>query len=206
MARAYGVKQIMNANFKTLDFEGQWLDLIGQPEPIGSWIICGDSFNGKTTLSLALAKYLTNFGKVAYNSLEEGRCESIRRGFQKANMMEVDGKLLLLDQEPISELIFRLEKKKSPRFIFIDSLQYAGLTYKEYTDLINRFRNKLFIWISHAKGKIPAGSVGEKAWYDAFVKIWVEGFLAFCNSRYGGNREPFIIWKEGAEEYYGNRI
>lgn len=206
MARAYGVKQIMNANFKTLDFDGHWLDLIGQPEPIGSWMIWGGSWNGKSSFCLALAKYLTQFGKVAYNSLEEGRCESIKRGFQKVDMMDVDGKLLLLDQEPISELILRLEKKKSPRFIFIDSLQYAGLTYKDYIDLINRFRNKLFICLSHADGKEPAGAVAKRVRYDAFVKIWVEGFMAFAESRYGGNRQPYTIWQQGAEEYYGEKI
>jgi len=206
MARAYGVKQIMNANFKTLPFQGKWLDLIGEPEPVGSWIIWGDSFNGKTSFCMELAKYLTNFGKVAYDSLEEGRCESVKRAYQRQNMMEVDGKLLLLDQEPLDELKIRLRKKKSPRFVFIDSLQYAGLTYQTYKELINEFRNKLFIWPSHAEGKLPEGAVAKRVRYDAFVKIRVEGYGAFCQSRYGGNREPYIIWEEGFEDYYGKRI
>ena len=206
MARAYGVRQIMNASFKTLDFQNEWLQLIGQPEALGSWIIWGPSYNGKSSFSLSLAKYLATFGKVAYNSLEEGRCESIRQGFAHVDMMEVDGKLLLLDQEPISDLVIRLRKKKSPRFIFIDSLQYAGLTYPTYKELVNEFRNKLFIWISHADGREPAGAVARRVRYDAFVKIRVEGFLAFCESRYGGDRQPYTIWQQGAEEYYGNNI
>jgi hypothetical protein len=44
--------------------------------------------------------------------------------------------------------------------------------------------------------------VAEEVQYDADVKIHVEGFKADVASRYGGNL-PFIIWKEGAEHYWG---
>ena len=206
MARAYGVKQVMNSRFTLLDFEGRWLHLMGRPEPVGSWLIWGESYQGKTTFALSLAKYLCRFGRVAYNSLEEGRCESVRSGFSQVDMGEVDGRLLLLDQEPMDELKGRLSKKKSPRFIVMDSLQYAGLSYEGYKELLGAFRHKLFIWVSHAEGKHPTGQVAMKVRYDAFVKIRVEGFMAFAKSRYGSTEQPYVIWREGADRYYGQKL
>lgn len=41
--------------------------------------------------------------------------------------------------------------------------------------------------------------------YDAFVKIYVEGYKAFAQSRYGGGRE-YVIWKQGAEQYWGQTL
>jgi len=109
-------------------------------------------------------------------------------------------RFILLDKEPIDELITRLEKKKGPDVVIIDSLQYTGMSYKEYKILKDRFRNKLFIFISHAEGSHPEGRVAKSVRYDAFVKIWVEGFVAYPSGRYGGS-EPYTIWDEGADNY-----
>jgi hypothetical protein len=75
------------------------------------------------------------------------------------------------------------------------------MTYNDYKTLRSLFPQKLFILISHAEGKNPAGRVAKSIKYDAFVKIWVEGYRAFAVSRYGGG-EPYTIWDEGADEYW----
>ena len=204
MARAYSVSQVLKTRHKTLEFTGDWLDLIGKPEVTGSWFIWGNSFNGKTFFALSLAKYLASFGKVAYNSLEEGRCESVRQSYANAGMEEVEGNLLLLDREPLEELVARLKKPKSPKFIVIDSLQYFALTATSYANLRKNFRNKLFIFLSHADGKHPAGTLAKQIRYDAFVKIRIEGFSAFATSRFGGNQAPYVIWEERADTYWKN--
>lgn len=203
MSKAYSVKQVLQAKFKTLNFTEKWFDLVGKPEAVGAWLVWGNSYNGKSSFALSLSKYLTNFGRVAYNSLEEGHCESLRQSYIRSEMEDVNGKLLLLDQESTSELTARLKRPKSPRFIFIDSLQYACITSAEYKLLISSFRSKLFIFLSHADGKHPSGTLAKQVRYDAFVKIWIEGFMAFAQSRYGGNSEPFTIWKKGADKYWG---
>jgi len=200
--RAASVHQIMNTNFKTLDFEGEWLNLLGCPELKGGWIIWGHSFNGKTSLALQLCKYLSKFAKVAYNSLEEGLSKSMKSAIIRTGMDGCRGNFILLDREPLALLRERLSKKKSPRVIVIDSWQFTGGTYADYQQLINDFPNKLFIIISHADGKNPSGSVAKKIRYDAFVKIWVEGYKAFANSRYGGGK-PYTIYDKGAYEYWG---
>ena len=94
----------------------------------------------------------------------------------------------------------RLRKQRSPKVVIIDSLQYTGLTYTEYKALRDEFRSKLFIFISHANGGSPKGAVANSVKYDAFVKVYVEGYRAYPQSRYGGN-VPYTVWPEGAAKY-----
>jgi hypothetical protein len=201
LQRAVSVSQLMKTTLKGLPFEGDWLASFGKPEITGSWLIWGNSGNGKTRFALQLAKYLTSFCKnVAYDSLEEGVSLSFRNAVSDCGMQECSRRFILLDKEPVPDLIERLEKHKSPDIIIIDTLQYTGLNYADYKILRDRFRNKLFILLSHADGRHPAGRVARSIRYDAFVKIWVEGYRAFPVSRYGGG-EPYTIWEEGAENY-----
>ncbi|MGQ1889158.1 hypothetical protein ACT29H_01825 [Thermophagus sp. OGC60D27] len=205
MARAVSVTQLYNYKPHVMPFTGKWKASFGEPERGGSWIIWGHSGNGKTRFALQLCKYLTKFGKVAYNSLEEGASRSMQIAFESERMHEVSRNIILLDQEPIDELIKRLKKHKSPHIIAIDSIQYSGLTYASYKALRAEFPRKLFILISHADGKHPSGRVAKQIRYDSFVKIWVEGYRAEVMSRYGGGKH-FIIWPEGAAEYWGDQI
>ena len=199
-ARTYA--DLMRQRVNELDFEGDWLKSFGKPELTGSWLIWGLPGNGKTRFALQLCKYLATFCRVAYNSLEEGASKSIREAIVSVGMNDVKGNFMLLDMEPLEELKVRLRKRKSPDVIFIDSWQYLGCNYAEYKKLRAEFRNKLFILISHAKGKLPEGRTAESIRYDSFVKVWVEGYKAFPASRYGGN-EAFTIWDAGAREYHG---
>jgi len=201
---AYGITQFYSKNFKTLPFTGDWFGLVGEPELSGSWFVWGNSGNGKTSFAVQLAKYLSSFGRVAYDSIEEGLSESLRRAFQIANISETDD-IILLDKEPIEKLKIRLKKKKSPSFIILDSFQYTGLTAHTYKQLVSEFKNKLFVFISHADGRRPAGRSANTVHYDSNVKIWVEGFKAFAKSRYGGGSE-YIIWQQKAEEIWLNNV
>jgi len=202
MKQGYGISQFYGKQFKTLEFTDEWLDLIGKPEVKGSWFIWGNSGNGKTVFSVKLAKYLSKFGRVLYNSMEEGLSMSLKRAFKLADVSDSDN-ITLLDKETITELKERLQKHKSPRFIIIDSFQYTGLSALTYKSLINEFNNKLFIFVSHADGKKPSGRTANTVHYDANVKLWIEGFKVFPKSRYGGT-EPYTVWKEGADKYWVN--
>jgi len=201
MVKAVNVTSLRKRSFNVLPFAGEFEASIGQPEVRGTWIVWGNSGNGKTSFALQLAKYLAKFGKVIYNSLEEGISLSMANAIERINMVQVNRNFWLIDGEPMDELNERLEKDRAIRFVIIDSLQYSGLGYDEYRKLRQKYPNKLFVFISHARGKEPAGSVAESIRFDAFVKIWVEGYRAFAQSRYGGG-EPFEIWKTGASKYW----
>lgn len=200
MKRALSIKDIRAYKPTVMEFDGRWLDSIGKPELTGSWIIWGGSANGKTRFALQLAKYLSRFVRVAYDSLEEGLSLSMQRAIQEVGMSDAKRTFCLLDKESVAELEERLEKQRSAQIIIIDSLQYTGLTYADYKRLRDRFRHKLFIFVSHASGREPKGEVGKSVKYDAFVKIYVEGYVAYPQSRYGGG-SPFVIWEDGARKY-----
>jgi len=203
--RAISVSQLESMKFNELPFEDEWHEFIGNPEIKGAWLIWGDSGNGKTRFALQLCKYLAKFCRVAYNSMEEGASKSMKRAFRDVGMSEVKRRVILLDNEPIDDLKARLLKRRSPDAIVLDSVQYSGLNYRDYTALRSQFPNKLFILISHADGKNPAGRTAKSIRYDAFVKIRVEGYRAFALSRFGGGK-PYTIWKEGAEAYYNEDL
>lgn len=198
--RALSIRDIQCYKPEVMDFDGEWLASIGKPELTGSWIIWGGSANGKTRFALQLAKYLSRFGKVVYDSLEEGLSLSMQKAIEDVGMSDAKRNFHLLDKETLPELEARLEKQRSAQVVIIDSLQYTGLTYTDYKRLRDRFRHKLFIFVSHAEGQNPKGNVGKSVKYDAFVKIYVEGYTAYPQSRYGGG-QPYVIWAEGARQY-----
>lgn len=201
--RAVSVTELQNKNFKTLILAPEWKRHIGKPEANGVWFVWGNSGHGKSRFLMAMAKELTKYGKVAYNTLEEGARLSMQRNINATGMDEPDVKknFVLLNREPIEDLKIRLRRKKHPDFVFIDSFQYTGLTKRQYIELKEEFTDVLFIFNSHAEGQQPEGKLAKFVRYDADVKIRVEGFKALPMSRAGGG-EAYIIWEEGASEYW----
>lgn len=201
--RALSVADVLNYNPEIIPFEGKWRDAVGLPELKGAWIIDGESGEGKTSFAMQLGKYFCQIGRrTAYDSIEEGVSKSIQDAYIRTGMSDVSGKFLLLDKEPIGELKERLKKRRSPDVIIIDSVQYTGLTTKEYKELVDDFPNKLFIFISHADGLKPKGALAQAIYYDAFVCIRVKGFIAFVKkSRYGGAGK-ITISEHKAHEYW----
>lgn len=204
MARAYSVTNVLDAKFNTLEFHGKWRDAIGCPELTGSWFILGLPKNGKTSFAMMLAKYLTGFKRVAYDSVEEGLSLSISEALRRVKMEDVKTKFILIDKESVDELIARLDKHKSPDIIFIDSVQFMDLKFSEYKRLKSRFPKKLFVYISHIDGKQPDGATAKRIWRDANVIFRIEGFKAFPTGRYGGG-EPITISEKLADAYWGLR-
>lgn len=202
MRRAISVHQLYSKKRKLFAFDGEFAESFGKPEQKGAWIVWAQSGSGKTTFVLRLCKYMTRFGRVAYNSMEEGDSETLKLACIRVGMEEVKSRFIIL-QEPMEELKERLRKHKAPEIIVIDSIQYSQMRYKDYIALKEEFKNVLFIIISHAEGKEPEGKIARSIRYDVSIKIFVEGYKAFVVSRYGGGK-PFIIWQEGADKYHGS--
>ncbi|MEI6061733.1 MAG: hypothetical protein WCR72_13575 [Bacteroidota bacterium] len=199
--RAMSITQLENKNFNVMEFEGDWHNALGNPELTGTWLIYGPPKHGKTRFTLQLAKYLTRFAKVAYDSLEEGVSETIKRAVIDTNFEPKEKKkIIILHKETVEQLLIRLRRKKSPKIVFIDSLQYTGMNYMDYIRFKDEFPGKLFIFISHSDGKLPAGQVARRVQFDANIYIRVAAFKAYATGRYGGG-QVYTIWEEGALKY-----
>lgn len=201
--RAYSPAEILRMNIPKLEFDGAWAASMGKPAKSGVWLIWGNPGNGKTSFVMQLAKYLCQFDKVVYDSLEESTSLSVQMSMRRHKMEEVNRRFQILDREGMDQLVARLQRRKSAGIAIIDSFQYSGLTYKGYQAMKEALPGKLLIFISHAEGMRPAGRAAKKVEYDADIKILVDGFRASCKSRYMDTPGvPFTVWAEGAAKYW----
>ncbi len=212
MGRAISNKNVLTAKFEVADFEGEFLASFGRPELRGAWIIYGGSGSGKTTFVMQVCKYLTRFRRVAYNSLEQGLSLSLQKAWERVGMQEVGNKIILLNKEQLKDLRVRLLKKQSSDVIVIDSVHYLRrFNMDQYQNLRDEFPNKLFIFVSHEKGGMPKGMMAQNIRYDSEIKIRVEGYKAFVTTRYevaerGEGGADFIIWEQGAQDYWVDKM
>lgn len=189
--------------FETMPFQDKWKASFGMPQLGGAWLSFGRPSQGKTSLNMQLAKYLTRFGKVAYNSYEEGVSKSFQDAIIRNNMRDVAKNFIILEGESVEDLHERLCKRRAPRIIFMDSIQHARLTKAQYTFLKESHPNKLFIYTSHARGNQPKGEVADFIYYDVDVKIFTKGFRAFPEGRLSGDDgQYFDIWPEKSKIYW----
>ncbi|MCQ2195302.1 MAG: ATP-binding protein [Paludibacteraceae bacterium] len=198
--KRYTLSDIKSYVPKTLEFDGEFQALVGQPELKGSWIVWGNSGNGKTSFALQLAMYFTQFCKVVYDSIEEGMSKSMQDALARIPVGDKSKyRFSLLDRVGLDELKSMLRKKRAADVIFIDSIQYTGMSYADYKSLLEEFPKKMFVFVSHADGQLPKGEVAKSVRYDAMVKIQVKSFVATAIGRYGGGK-PFVISKRKSEE------
>ncbi len=205
MAKILGLKQLNQKRHDYLENLPEYIkecfgDLVGN----FIMIIWGMSGNGKSNFIMQIVKVLMMYGKVLYIGLEEGFEASMQMNVARhLNEDEHSGLIEFTDHSMTYEaLITKLKRKRSPRFIVIDSLQYWNITYEMYKALKEMFPKKSFIFISHASGKLPDGKVADKIRYDAGIKVLVKDYVAHIISRYGGSKN-FCIYEQEAVKRYG---
>ena len=201
MARTLSAKQVLTIKFDTIRLGGGWDDCIGEIETTGVWFIWGNSGNGKTSAVVSLCKELSAFGKVLYNSREEGVSLTMQNTLRRYGMGELGSRFQLANM-PLQELDEKISQQRSPKFVVLDSFQFMGLTYKDFRAFCEKHKNKLLIFVSRTRGRQPEGRAATSAMYDASCKIWVEGYKAFSKGRFVGATGEMTIWDEGAKKYW----
>ena len=78
MKRAYSPVEILKMKKETFPFSGAWEQAFSTPETRGVWFIWGNSGNGKSSFIMQLLSELGKYGRIVYNSLEEGTCLTIK--------------------------------------------------------------------------------------------------------------------------------
>ncbi len=201
MARTLSAKQVLTIKFDTIRLGGGWDDCVGEIETTGVWFIWGNSGNGKTSAVVSLCKELSSFGKVLYNSREEGVSLTMQNTLRRYGMGELGSRFQLANMS-LPELDEKISQQRSPKFVVLDSFQFMGLTYKDFRAFCEKHKNKLLIFVSRTRGRQPEGRAATSAMYDASCKIWVEGYKAFSKGRFVGATGEMTIWDEGAKKYW----
>lgn len=206
MARSLTAKEILGIRHRSLELGGEWGNCVGTIDRHGVVFIWGNSGNGKSSAVVSLCRELCNFGKVLYVSLEEGFSLSFQNTLKRFDMYSCGSRFQVIDSATPEEIVERLKKPRSQEFVVIDSFQFLGMSYRQYVEFKTQLANKLIIFVSHADGKQPAGRAARSVKYDAMLKIWVEGHVAFSNGRFIGPTGQVVIWKQGAWEYWSKRV
>ena len=205
MARTLSARQVLSIKYDTVRLGGGWDACLGPVELTGVWFVWGNSGNGKTSALVSLGTELSAYGRVLYNSREEAFLPSFQKTLRHYGAGEL-GSAFQVSADTIEELTEKLSKRRSPRFVVIDSFQFMGFNYKSFRAFCDRFRNKkLLIFVSRADGLRPQGRSAVSAMYDADCKIWVEGYKATSKGRYIGETGECVIWEEGALAYWEGR-
>lgn len=188
--------------YTPIPWEGDWAEAFGQPDITDTWLIHGPSAGGKSSFTMQLAKKLCEYGGVLYVSLEEKLSMSFQQRIRRYHMDEVQKKFRVVNDADLDNLRERLHKRKSPRFIIIDSFQVgqqvAGWDYPQAAALIEEFPRKCFIFISQEQKGEPLGKGAARLKYLAGVKVRVKGYKAMCLGRFVpevGNAFP--VWEDG---------
>lgn len=205
MARTLSAKQVLTIKFDTIRLGGGWDECVGEIETTGIWFIWGNSGNGKTSAVVSLCKELSAFGKVLYNSREEGVSLTMQNTLRRYGMGELGSRFQLANMS-LQELDEKISQQRSPKFVVLDSFQFMGLTYKDFRAFCEKHKNKMLIFVSRTRGRQPEGRAAISAMYDASCKIWVEGYKAFSKGRFVGTTREMTIWDEGAKKYWSDPI
>ncbi|PWK15748.1 hypothetical protein LV89_04971 [Arcicella aurantiaca] len=169
------LESLKNKKFKTLDFSGKWKDLVGTPEANFCLMVYGKPGQGKSYFTLELSEYLAHhFGKVLFNSSEEGSSLSLQN---KINHFDMEN-IYLGDAKDITSLQYLLTQ--SPyKFVVIDSINHMSITPEDLRKLRGLHPDKGFICIlqSTKSGDFKGGNEFE---HDADISIRIDKRVADC--------------------------
>jgi predicted ATP-dependent serine protease len=150
--RVLSLNTLRQKQFKTFAFDGQWLEWFGAIETNTKFLFYGPSGSGKSTFVLRLCDYLARFGKVGYNSWEEGISKTFQQRVIAQGVKHLD-RIFLLDKFSVDEMLTDTFKRKRYRHIVIDSTNFMNLTKDQYQALVDKYPGKVFIFIAQVNGK-----------------------------------------------------
>lgn len=194
MGKNKGVTEVIGKNRKRVTMDDEWFNHLGNLPHNFRMLIEGKPKNGKTSYCLQLTKMLAkDWGKVYYNSAEEGDTASMAEALDRFAMHEVKGRWILArDEDSVFEsMMDNLARRNSGRVVVIDSLDYMRLTLEQYKELEQRFRNKAIIIVCWND---PMDIHAKRIRYNVNIAVEIRDFVAFPRSRFGGNK-PFNVWK-----------
>lgn len=196
--RAYTVDNIEAIKYECLRWGEEWQLPFGNPSVTSTWFVLGPSASGKSSFVMQLARELCSVGSVLYVSYEEGVRMEFQRRLKYLHMNAVRDRFTVATDDTYDELVERLSRPKSARFVFVDSFQYSGWSYEQAKELVELFPKKGFVFVSQEYKGQPLGKPAVRLRYMADMKIRVAGYKAYSQGRAAG--EPgayYTVWEEG---------
>ena len=207
MKQSISARKALSVVNRTLAVPEEWVPCLGEEiTRHGMVFIWGNSGNGKSSAVMAFARMLASQGRVLYVSREEGYRLSFQNTLRRYRMDSFGAAFQVIDQEDVESLTARLSRPKSQEFVVIDSIQVMGLSWKDYRSLRERFPRKMFVLVSQTDGRQPDGRPARRMMFDADLKIWVEGHIAFSKGRFIGETGEYVVWQEAAERYWQGKM
>jgi len=180
--RTWSPLHIREKQFKKMDVNARFQQLIGVPPPNFCSIIYGRANQGKSPFAVQLAQELVRFGRVLYVSSEELISASLQERLELNQINNPNIRFVgMRNVEDIEDKIKRIH----PRFIFIDSVQICNMKFDDFTRLKNEVckNRKGFHLVSQttSTGKML---LAEKWGHEVDAQIYVEHGIATCISRF----------------------
>ena len=192
--KAISIRTLKQKRFKLLDFDGLWKNRLGTPEEGFCAMIYGPSGSGKTTEMIRLAAYCSQFGKVMYNSWEEGISQTLQETIADSEIPE-DVPMYFYDSLEYDVMCAKAKSTRS-KFIVIDSIQYMAFSYAQYQDFVKRFPTKSLLLISQVNNSGKPRN-GTQILHAVDIKMQVNAGAAEYRSRYRkGGHWTGHLWKD----------
>jgi len=169
-----------------LNFDGDWVRLLGKPAYNFPCVIYGSPGSGKSHFALQFGKYLAErFGIVVYVSAEEGFNLTFQEKLRHTEAAVED--FYALDVKNLQGILDNLEPDEA-NFIIIDSVNYMDIDEVGLRQLKARYPHSAIIAISQStKGGDIRGSNEIPHEVDTVIRV-VEGFAEATKGRYNGEK------------------
>lgn len=206
MARGISIKTLLSKTFKTFEFDGIWKEVLGVQERCGIWVVYASEKNLKTTFTLLMSEYLSNYERVNYISGEEGTGFTFQENVARAKIDYKNSRIIFHDFLVIEEIEEILNGRQAARIMVLDNATAYIDEIKSAT--LRRLRQKypktLFIIVAHKEKNEPSTAMAKLAKKLSNVYIDLKGSVAYVAGRCPGGE--IIIDEQKAKLFHGNQI
>lgn len=192
-------QELMNMEFESMEFDQGWEDFMQSPARNMKIAIYGKPKNGKTSGACKFANYLTKFGNVLYNFVDQGINKSTQDIWRNSGN-EDNPKAFVTDANTLDSLK-ELAASGDYQFIFIDMINdYINKTKLKPHEFKEQFINAFpeISWILVFEVTKTGNFKGDQGWTHIVDSIvTTEDFVMENRGRYGFGQH--VVYEKGLE-------
>lgn len=211
--KSISISNLYNKKFASMPLpEGQFRAVLGGDSNAipkgGIWLIHGDEKQGKTTLCLSLANYLSQSNRVLYIQAEQSS-DSVDidqifvEAMQRVGIDSDSRSLSFFGDITADDLVEILKRKRSADIVFIDNITFAEWVDTQVVRALSRqFKHKTFVYVAHNdRNGDPNGSTGKAIKRLANTVFVVDALRCEVYGRGSWGGVVDIDWKKGMVMY-----